>query len=471
MRTRLFSLLILFAVVLSAAAKQPKYVFYFIGDGMGTTHVNATETYLAALEGRIGTAPLRFASFPQSAYITTYSGSNGVTDSAAAGTALATGEKTYNGAIGVALDTTAVNSIAEKAKRAGAFVGVGTSVTIDHATPAAFYAHQKYRQMTREIAQDLIKANFDFYAGSDFTDREKKNSEGFNIYQQVQHAGYTLARGFEDYKKHKRDNKVVLLQSEKASAHAAGSLPYAIDNTNGELTLTQITRAGIDFLLAKSQSKKTKNEGFFLMVEGGKIDFAAHANDAAACLREIIDFDDAIKVAYQFYEKHPDETLIVVTADHETGGLVLGRAHYQQHAEVLQYQKMSAEKYTGHLAELRKNLGDNYNWESVKADLKRNWGFWDQVQLDERQEKRLQKAFEDIQKGIAEDSRSLYATESALAATAKVIMSECAYIGWGLGTHTNSYVPLFAVGAGAEAFHGRMDNTDIPKTIAKIAGY
>ena len=471
MKKRIFNLILLFVLVLSASARQPKYIFYFIGDGMGTSHVNAAETYLAALEGRIGTSPLCFASFPQSAYVTTYSATNGVTDSAAAGTALATGKKTYNGAIGVDKDTLAVHSVAYKAHQAGAAVGIGTSVTVDHATPSAFYAHQRYRQMTPEIAQDLIKANFEFYAGSDFSDRKKKNDEGFNIYEQVQQYGYTLARGFEDYKKHKRDAKMILLQPENASKRDASSLPFAIDSTPYDLTLTQITRAAIDFLLAKTQSKKSKNNGFFLMIEGGKIDFAAHTNDAATCIREILDFDAAIKVAYQFYEKHPDETLIVVTADHETGGLVLGRAHYQQHLEVLQYQKMSAERYSGHLTELRQKLGGNYDWESVKADLTENWGFWDKVNIDEKQEKRLKKVFEDIQKGMAEDSRSLYITENALAATAKTILNECAYIGWGLGTHTNSYVPLFAIGAGAEAFHGRMDNIEIPAKIANIAGY
>lgn len=135
--------LLLCAGLAVMAQGKAKYVFYFIGDGMGVNQVNGTQTYLAALEGRIGITPLCFTQFPHAALVTTYSGTNGVTDSAAAGTALATGHKSKNGALGMMADaTTPVNSIAVWAQQAGAAVGVTTSVSIDHATPAAFYAHQ-----------------------------------------------------------------------------------------------------------------------------------------------------------------------------------------------------------------------------------------------------------------------------------------------------------------------------------------
>ena len=140
---RLAWLMALLVVSMGAMAQQAKYVFYFIGDGMGVNQVNGAETYYAALEGRIGVKPLCFTQFPYAALVTTYSATNGVTDSAASGTALATAHKTKNGALGVLADQkTAVNSIAVWAQQAGAAVGVGTSVSVDHATPAAFYAHQ-----------------------------------------------------------------------------------------------------------------------------------------------------------------------------------------------------------------------------------------------------------------------------------------------------------------------------------------
>ena len=146
-------------------AKAPKYVFYFIGDGMGLNQVVATQYYLRSCEGELGITPLCFTQFPYTGIATSYSASSDVTDSAAGGTALATGHKTYNGAIGVAADATPVASIAEKAHRYGAKVGVATSVTINHATPASFYAHQKSRNDYYEIGAQLPASGFEFFAG------------------------------------------------------------------------------------------------------------------------------------------------------------------------------------------------------------------------------------------------------------------------------------------------------------------
>mgnify|MGYP001055698344 FL=1 len=161
---------VLFFVLLAGTsyAQRAKYVFYFIGDGMGVNQVNGTEMYLAEQEGRIGVKPLLFTTFPAGTVATTFSATNSVTDSSAAGTALATGAKTYNGAIGMDDDKNALQTVAEKAKQAGRKVGVTTSVSVDHATPAAFYAHQSNRSMYYEIALDLPKAGFDFYAGGGF---------------------------------------------------------------------------------------------------------------------------------------------------------------------------------------------------------------------------------------------------------------------------------------------------------------
>lgn len=467
MKKTIIALCLFFCCVIAQAGGQAKYVFYFIGDGMGTTHVNGTETYLAATEGRIGTTPLCFASFPYSAFITTHSAKNGVTDSAAAGTALATGQKTFNGALGVDVDTTSINSLATWAYRSGAAVGVGTTVTIDHATPGAFYAHVPYRKMDKEIDEQLRESCLDFIAGADI------QNPSSSAYQQMEGADFTIIRGVKDYNNvRKQAKRLMLLQTEDGARRSPGSLPYAIDRKPGDLTLANICRAGIDFLSSfERKSKGERRKGFFLMLEGGKIDYAGHANDAATCFHEVVDMDEAIKVALEFYEKHPKETLIVVTADHETGGLVLGRGHYSQHSQYLQYQKMSAEVYSKHISELRQSLGDNFTWERVKADLQENWGFGREVPITEKQEQRLRKAFDDILAGIAKESRNLYAVEGALASTAKWVMAEQAEISWASGSHSNSYVPCFAIGAGAELFHGRMDNTDIPKAIAKAAGW
>ncbi|MCF0187760.1 MAG: alkaline phosphatase, partial [Bacteroidaceae bacterium] len=327
----------------TAVAQQAKYVFYFIGDGMGLNQVNGTESFLAELEGRIGIQKLCFPSFPYSTFATSYSFSNGVTDSAAAGTALATGVKTYNAAIGVGPDSLAVTSIAYLAKQQGKKVGIGTTCSIDHATPASFYAHQKHRDMYYEIGKELPASDFDFFAGADLRQPEKNG--GPELHQMIADAGYAVAYGLEEGKAAaKTAKKMFMTQTKEATAEYGNELPYAIDRRPGDLSLKQIVELGIEFLM------KDNKKGFFLMAEGGKIDYAGHSDDGGACFREVQDLDEAVKVAFEFYKQHPKETLIVVTADHETGGLGLGNGAYAQNLKVLQHQKASVAQTTKKLA-------------------------------------------------------------------------------------------------------------------------
>ncbi len=462
-KTFLASMLVMLSVVVFAQPKA-KYVFYFIGDGMGVNQVNATETYLGALKGVIGVEPICFASFPNAALVNTQSATNGVTDSAAGGTALATGKKTKNGVIGMLKDqATPAKSVAEAAHEAGAAVGISTTVSVDHATPASFYAHVKDRNMYHEIGKQLTQTGFEFFAGSDFLEAEK-NSE--NLYELSEKAGYTIARGLPDYKaKEATSERMILFQTEEANKKDKSCLPYALDRSDDDLTLKQIAESGIDFLMDK------KKDGFFFMLEGGRIDWSCHSNDAAPMIAEVIDMDEAVKVAYEFYKQHPDETLIVITADHETGGLVLGRGPYELHLDVLQNQRQTVGTFTKMVDELRKEKGDNLQWEDVKALLTKGFGFWDKVKLSDKQTARLQKVFDKMKAGNSKDTKSMYARQDELANTAKDILAEIALVGWQSGGHSNGYVPVFAIGAGAEQFHGRMDNTMIPKIIAKSAGW
>lgn len=466
------SLLLSFLLfVLSGYAQQAKYVFYFIGDGMGVNQVQGTELYRGELEGKIGITPIWFTQFPYATTATTFSATNGVTDSAAAGTALATGNKTQNGTIGMKQDLqTEVSSVAVWAKNKGCRVGVTTSVSVDHATPAAFYAHDPSRGSYYKIGTDLYKAGFDFYAGSDFIDpnnKDNKDGNSENLYTMAEKNGYTIARGYKDYlKKCKKADKMILFQSEKASEKDRTSIPYAIDRTKDDLTLADITRSAINFL------SKDLSKGFFLMVEGGKIDWACHSNDAATAFHEVADMDEAVKVAYEFYSQHPDETLIVVTADHETGGFVLGTGAYKLNLQVLKNQKVSESGFTRILNELRKKYNNNVSWEKVQQALKENFGFWDKIKLNEKQEERLLAKYNDTFKGKeAKLEKSEYAQDEPLAAEAKRIIDEIALVGWTSGGHSAGYVPVFAIGAGADLFQGRIDNTEIPIKIAKAAGY
>ena len=470
MRNRLSIILLMFLLALTLSAQgKAKYVFYFIGDGMGVNQVNAAETYLGALQGRIGIQPLCFPSFPYSAFVNTQSATNGVTDSAAGGTALACGQKTKNGTLGMLKDlTTSVSSIADWARNSGAAVGITTSVAIDHATPAAFYAHVKERHEQYTIGKQLVESANDFYAGSDFTiptDPEYPN--GPTLYEEANAKGFTISRGYADYQKRAANaKKMILLQSEEASKADRYSIPYALDRKDGDLTLTDITRAGIDFLMKKQGEKN----GFFMMIEGGKIDWACHANDLAF-IPELIDMDNAVKVAYDFYKQHPDETLIIVTADHETGGIVLSRGLYEINLAAVGNQRITIEKLGKELHKMHDVKGDKLLWDDVKTFLAENFGFWDKISLTDEQTQRLESSFKKIMDGTSKDQRTLYQNDDELAVTVRSIMSECAQVGWHVTSHSNGYVPCFAIGAGAEQIHGRIDNTEIPKIVAKAAGW
>ena len=385
MRKRITMIMAMMLIVFTASAKKgPKYVFYFIGDGMGVNQVMATQYYLSDVGGKLGYKPLLFAGFPYSGYVITHSANSYVTDSSAAGTALASGQKTDNNVLGMLPDKeTPCKSIAEMAHDKGVRVAIGTTVCIDHATPGVFYAHQASRNNYHEIGIQLAESGFEFFGGADFhTPFTKDNSDEGN-YIQAEKAGYTIARGYSDYKsKASGSNKMLLLEKNPNSDHY---LSYAIDRKEGEMTLSEITAAAIDFMM------KDPKKGFFMMMEGGKIDMACHGNDAATTIQETIDFDNAIKIAYDFYLKHKKETLIIVTADHETGAMGLSNGAYRLNSQVLQYQDMSEGEFSAYLEKKGREIGDILTWDEVQEELKQHFGFWDKVKLSDRQTDKLRR--------------------------------------------------------------------------------
>lgn len=447
--------IIVIALAASAMGKGPKYVFYFIGDGMGPSHVLGTELFLGEKEGRIGrTTPLCFTQFPHSAFVTTFSASNGVTDSAASGTALATGHKTNNGHLGVTPDGSPVYSVAHAAKQAGYAVGVATTVCINHATPGAFYAHNKSRNNYHDIAQEMLTADYDFYAGGDAKCSDPQREA---LYKEAGKQGYTIARGYADYLE-KADNakKMMLYQKEVSEG-----IPYTIDRTPEDLTLAQITEAAIDFLADKSK------KGFFLMVEGGKIDYASHSDDAATAFQEVLDFDAAIAQAVEFYKKHKDETLIIVTADHETGGLVLGYSGaYTLNLKALDSQKASEDKLKA-IMRTKAMQRMPLQWEDIKEVITEYTGLWGALTPSESEAKKMKNLFEE---GEGNPEKRVEKFE-AIATVAKNAVNRIALVSWASPNHSGTFVPLFAIGEDADEFHGIIDNTDIPKMIKKIAGY
>lgn len=205
------------------------------------------------------------------------------------------------------------------------------------------------------------------------------------------------------------------------------------------------------------------------MVEGGKIDWSSHANDGATTLQEVLDFYKTIQVAYEFYQKHPKETLIVVTADHETGGLAIGNGSSTLNTKILIHQKVSQGALSALIGKLRKDK-PNASWEDVKSLITENTGLWANVKVSDKDEKELLKAYEkSFVNHESETSKSLYANDDKIASLSISILNRLASLGWASGNHSAAYVPVYTIGEGAELFNHKMDNTDISKKIAQAA--
>lgn len=477
------SLVLMSGAVLSACqqqekAKQPKYVFYLINDGTGINVVLGAEMYKAELEGRWGRSATCMSSFPVAGVASTYSYSSGITDSAASGTALATGVKTYNGALGVDPDTVPVYSIAEWAHAMGYPVGVATSVNVNHATPGAFYGHAADRNQYYEIACQLPTTGFDFFGGSDINLQHSKNTPELReeLYKVFADSGYVISRGsYADYEQKANEGaqKMLLFQDmEVVNNGGAYAFPYNIDAKPGMLSVLDVMKAETDFLYRRSEQKGGK--GFFLMNEiGGKVDMACHANDAATAISELFLADSCVRVAYDFYLQHPDETLIVVTSDHETGGFSVGNnaGGYSNNLQLLQHQTCSVDEITRHFQELRSETHNRVSWEQVKETLGKDLGFWSKVDLSKTEEDLLKDLYAKSFVGQMPNEENLYSANEPMAAAAVRIMNSRAHVGWTSGAHTAGLVNVFAIGVGAERFAGHNDNADIPVKIAEIAGY
>ncbi len=311
----LFALLALIPILSTAQEQKAKYVFYFIGDGMGFNHVSLAEYWLGYTQGVFDSRPLSFSQFPVLGWAVTHSESNLITDSAAAGTALSTGTKTKNGMLGTAPDSSALESIAYKIHDAGYKVGISSTVGINHATPGAFYGHSASRSDYYSIASEIPSTGFEFFAGGGAIESNGEDGDDTSVYEAIEDSGYVIAEGMDDFADKKDEaGKMMLLQK---NGRLKTELPYAIDMKDTDMTQADLVSASIDFLYDEDCP------GFFIMSEGGKIDWASHGNDTKAVILETLSLSDAVAEAVEFYNAHPDETLIIVTADHETGGLTL----------------------------------------------------------------------------------------------------------------------------------------------------
>lgn len=455
---------------------EVKYVFYFIGDGMGANQVLGAEMYRSAVAGEpLGRVQTLMTTFPYSGHASTYSKSDGITDSSAAGTCLATGSKTNNGILGLNEKGDTLTTIAERLKAQGWGVGIMTTVAIDHATPAAFYAHVEDRGKYYRIGKQLCASDFDFFGGAGFHHPQGKHDDKpVNLYRLAEESGYTIAHGYEEAQRlvaadvpqstqpaTPKIDKLILVQKDDDQGTKHGSnLPYAIDRKAGDLTLAQIVETAIPFL-------NDRFDRFFMMVEGGMVDYACHGDDGRTAIEEVWDMNEALQQAFAFYLAHPDETLIVVTADHETGGMALGNGGHKLDLALLQNQQCSSWVLSDLFSQL---FEDNKkpSWEEVKNLYRTKLGLWEKVSVTDDEEKELKALYTAAIQQKGKDVKTLYKKLNQLSDAGVQLLNKKAHVGWTTRSHSAHAVPIFSIGVGAEKFSGWHDNTEIAPTILRV---
>ena len=472
----------------SSDLESPKYVFLFIGDGMSYPQIQATADYLGALAdddymqaepslddngGAVldGPVALNFMNFEAAGSAVTYDSNSFAPDSASTATSISTGHKTYSGSINVdETGTVEYETISEKLHEQHDWkIGVITSVNLNHATPAAFYAHQASRGDYYEIGEELVESGFEYFAGGGLLDPDN-GGESDNLYDLAEEAGYTVSMDYATHDTVTADDKVVLIDEYLADSDA---MAYEIDRTDDMWSLADYVEKGIDVLM--------NDTGFFMMCEGGKIDWACHANDAATTIHDTMAFSDAVQVAIDFAEEHPEETLILVTGDHETGGLTIGFAgtDYDTYLSLLESQTISFTQFDEqYVAEYKAN---GTSFEEVLADIEELFGLktegeeGDKLVLTEYEIETLRAAYEKSVNGTATSSYEqeeyvLYGTYEPLSVTITHIINNKSGVSFTSYSHTGLPVAVFADGVGADEFNGYYDNTDIFNKLADMLG-
>ena len=461
---RVYALLFfaLFAFIAFGGAK-PKYVFLFIGDGMSTPQRMVAEEFSL----KTGGGELAMNRMPYQANTRTKSANSIITDSAAAATAIACGVRTNNRMVGVAPDGTRLESVAEVAKRNGMKVGIVTTVTISHATPAGFYAHNESRSKVYRIALDLVASGFDYFAGGGVNGRQDdKRSRAYrgNVFDIARKAGYQVVTNRKGWEALKPGSK-------SWSIFSSGSMDFAIDADPSQPELSELVAKGIEVL--------DNENGFFMMCEGGKIDYAGHGNDAATSIRGVLALDKAVKEALKFAQKHPKETLVIVTGDHETGGMTLGFAGTggKFNVELLAGQKCSTEKFSSVIKNmLRKDV--NLEFDKIKPLVSEKFGLYfgndrsNPLRVRSAELKRLKEAFEKdrefIKKRVADTKAHDVGRRYVFASTVRGVLAAKAGVGWTSGSHTALPTLTTAEGVCADIVVGMKDNTDIGSRLKRL---
>lgn len=478
--------------------KVPKYIFLFIGDGMSSPQIQTTNYYLNAVEDDgddilTSESKLNMMKFPVVGSAQTYDSTSFCPDSASTATSISTGHKTYSGTINMdEKKETSYETIAEKLKKQlGYKVGILSSVNLNHATPAAFYAHQDSRNNYYEIGQELISSDFDYFAGGGLKKTTGAEGDQTDLYQLAEEDGYKVIKTKAEAEKLTADDgKAIVIDETLADDDA---MSYDMDLEKGEWGLSDYVEKGIEVL--------DNDKGFFMMVEGGKIDWACHANDAAATITDTIAMDEAIGKAVDFYNEHPDETLILTTGDHETGGLTIGFAgtDYDTFLANISNQKISYAKFdSDYVAAYKENKTD---FDTVMADITELFGLQapagttettnqadskdvhpesaddkGSLVMTDYEYQKLQAAYEETMSRTGEETDFsqeeylMYGSYEPLTVTITHILNNKSGINFSSYAHTGLPVEVFAMGAGQEQFEGYYDNTDIFNKMATLTG-
>ncbi len=448
---------------------KPKYIFLFIGDGMGQNHVALTQAYLASSQGTIGMGKVFFTDFPTYADCTTWCRNSQITDSGAAGSAIACGAKADYGVISYYPEfapDSMPKSIAKIAHSHGMKVGIITTVSLNHATPAAFYAVNERRSNYYEIGTQLPESDFEFFGGGGLYQATGANNDMQDLYQKVENSGYIVTHDLSSISAIDTAVKGVFFVNPILGWEA--DMPYCIDREEqGGYALKDVVHEAIGFLNNKN--------GFFMMVEGGKIDWASHDNDAPTMVQEVIDFDNAILEAYAFYLLHPDETLIIVTADHETGGISLGNKSnkYKSNFGILGSQKCSTGYFEGLLSNYKQST-TVYELSYV-MNLAQTYFFNQPITFTGEDSTRITNSFDYYFNGITHltdtELYAAYGSSNAVAVTFSKIISDHAGVGFTTWSHTAAKVPVYSIGRKSVYFTGGMDNTGFNQRLVEFMNW
>lgn len=413
----------------SAVLAAPKNIIYMIGDGMGPAYLSAYRYYsddktTAEVDSTV------FDPLWQGVATTYPDDDTYVTDSAAGATALATGVKSYNGAISVNRQHVPIATMMQIAKQLGKANGIVASSQINHATPASFLAHNKSRRNYDDIADMYLDYRINGMPVADVmlgggTSYFIRN--GRDLVSEFKQLGFQYADSWQQLDKLSKAPALALL--------AETSLPAALNSPQDKQLATLTTKA----LELLSPAEK----GFILMVEGSQIDWCGHDNDIACAMAEMHDFAGAIKVAKAYVDAHPD-TLLIITADHETGGLSLGaNGEYLWLPDVIRNVKATGRSIAEQLV----------NAASEQAALTR-WAELTAIQLSDSEQQALLIARKQGEKALQTLSNQLVAKYS--------------HTGWTTGGHTAIDVPVLAYGKWQQDFSGLQDNTQIAKKLIQF---